>query len=137
MNEYKVQTIDRVTGAEDFVTVTAASERAAFDSVAEDGFIVGKIKYRGPHFAPKPVPPPKPSEPFDAMNMLSIPMAFFILVGIVWTIAAWQMPTTRGDTYNIGMIADREAAMGVGRTILTCGVIGLMGVEIIRSIRSK
>jgi hypothetical protein len=69
--------------------------------------------------------------------VLPLPMAILAIVGVVWTLAAWQMDTSSGDYHNIGMIADREASLTVGTTILIVSVIALVGCEIVRALSAK
>ena len=129
MTEYRVQVIDRTTGDEDFHIVAAESEQAAYANAAEAGWIVGKID-KG-----RKLKPAKPAPANKKMASRADLTAFFSLLLIVASmlclLAAWQMDTTVGKTHNIGLISNREIAMGVARTLLTCSVMAYFGAKIV------
>jgi hypothetical protein len=140
MKWYKVQLVERSTGISSETTISAENENHARMILSKEGYATGDVQCLGKVEQPKPKKPVHPKverKPFDVMTVLPLPMAILTIVGVVWTLAAWQMDTSSGDYHNIGMIADREASLTVGTTILIVSVIALVGCEIVRALRAK
>ncbi len=141
MPTYRVEVLARDGSTVDPLIIEAPDAQAAKAIASDRGWIVGKAEPIMPEMVERPAATPvvddndEANERFGVMSMIPLFSAVVIIVGVIWVLASWQMSTTSGSTYNIGLIADREAALGIGRTILTCGVIGLIGSEIIRAIK--
>lgn len=142
MPTYRVEVLARDGSTAKPLTIEAANPDAARAIASDQGWIVGKAEPIMPEMPDRPTAGDgdqanTEDERFDLLGLIPLFSVLVIIVGIIWLLGAWQMRTTSGDTYNIGMIANREASLGVGRTVLTCGVIGFIGSEIIRAIRER
>jgi len=145
MPTYRVEVLARDGSTAKPLTIEAPDQDAAKAIASDRGWIVGKAESIMPEMSDRPTAGDRDQansedeedERFDLLGLIPLFSMLVIIVGIVWILGAWQMRTTSGDTYNIGMIANREASLGVGRTVLTCGVIGFIGSEIIRAIRER
>ena len=130
MNEYRVQTIDRKTGAEGFVTRTAKTKADAYTQAVSEGFIVGKVEYL------------KPKKPATHGGVVASRLV--IVAGVVWMgLTLVYQPTVTESTgrfdwqtmtiYHEGKMHNRQVSMmGAGVTVLG-GVIGLMGSLILQA----
>lgn len=141
MPTYRVEVLARDGSTHNPITIEAANAEAAKAIASERGWIVGNAELIMPEMADRPsVEPPEEDDKTEAesigiMGMVPLLAGLTVVIGGIWMAAAWDMDTTVGSSHNIGKIADREAAMGVGRTILTCGVIAFFGSKIVIAIR--
>jgi len=135
MRDYSVQVIDRTTGAESVITITATSTQDAFAIAVKNGWIVGWVKP-----VPKKIDLPKPG--LCIPSFLYACVGGFGLLGLLITLG--YSPTVEGPgeyrfttrtVYNIGMMHHREVWTIVCTAAILVGVVGSIGCQMLAEIR--
>lgn len=150
---FTLKCIRRDDGSTHIKEITAGTEHEAFKIVADQGYVVEKVRKREPFDEPRETPvnhdfvsnivPQRPApEKADVLQVLGI---FAIIAGIVLTVVGVFQDISVGGTTldglervaNLGLMNTRLVTVACGTALFISGAVSYVGGAMIRELRER